>query len=141
MSFWSNIGNTFSTIGQGVWNEIGEYGGAIGGAIGSWLGGQTGSQIGGQIGSGIQQIANPQAPQSGIPLGSQQQPTYRKAGMCFIATECYAEVPQKFYDLRNRLPSFLVKAYYKISPYTIPIIRFTHSHKFVKTVLNILVKR
>lgn len=139
MGFWENIGGFFTTVGQGVWNTIGETGGAIGGAIGSWLGGQQGSQIGGQIGSGIQQIANPQ---SGLPPGSQQQqqPVYQKAGMCFIATECYDNVPQKFYNFRDRLPSFLISSYYKISPKLIPIIRITHSHRIVKKILNILVR-
>lgn len=141
MGFWQNIGSTFTTIGKSAWSQIGEYGGAIGGAIGSWLGGQQGSQLGGQIGGAVQQIANPQTGYSYTPS---PQPTYAKAGMCFIATEVYSEyykpVPQKFYDFRNRLPSFLIKAYYKISPYTIPIIRLTHSHRFIKRMLNILVK-
>lgn len=142
MSFWSNIGNTFSAIGSGVWETIGQAGGAIGGAIGSWLGGQQGSQIGGQIGSGIQQIANPQSGNiyAGSGAGASQQPQYQKAGLCFIANECYANVPQKFYNFRDTLPSFLVKIYYKISPKLIPVIRFTHSHKLIRKILNILVK-
>jgi len=142
LSFWSNIGSTFSTIGQGIWNTIGQAGGAIGGAIGSWIGGQPGSQIGGQIGSGVQQIANPQAgPGYGYTgSGAAPQPAYQKAGMCFVATECYANVPQKFYNFRDRLPSFLVKAYYKISPKLIPIIRLTHSHKFIRRILDKIVR-
>lgn len=142
MSFWENIGNTFTSIGTGIWETIGQAGGAIGGAIGSWLGGQQGSQIGGQIGSGIQQIANPQSgygQYGGTPLGTPQ-PQYQKAGLCFIATECYGCVPQKFYNFRDKLPAFLVKSYYKISPKLIPIIRFTHSHKLIRKILNILVR-
>ena len=145
MSFWENIGGFFTTVGQNIWEQVGEYGGAIGGAIGGWLGGQQGSQVGGQIGGGVQQLANPQTGYTSYSgYTGTPQPTYAKAGMCFIATECYSEyykpVPQKFYNFRDRLPSPLVKFYYAISPKLIPIIRFTHSHKLVKRILNILVR-
>jgi len=142
LGFLQNIGGFFTNIGSSIWEQVGQYGGAIGGAIGGWFGGQQGSQTGGQIGGAIQQIANPQTGYTGY-TGTPQ-PTYAKAGMCFIATEIYSEyykpVPQKFYNFRDRLPSFLVKAYYKISPKIVPIIRFTHSHRFVKRILNFLVR-
>lgn len=143
MGFWQSIGSGLNKIGKGAWNLAGQYGGAIGGAIGGWFGGQQGSQTGGQIGGGVQQLVNPQ---SGLPPGSQQQPQpqYARAGMCFITTECYSEyckpVPQKFYNFRDRLPSFLVKSYYKISPKLIPIIRATHSHRIIRKILNTIVR-
>lgn len=142
MSFWQTITSGLNKIGKGAWNLAGQYGGAIGGAIGGWFGGQQGSQTGGQIGGGVQQLVNPQKPyyqQTGKP-----QPQYARAGMCFITTECYSEcykpVPQKFYNFRNRLPSFFVKAYYKISPKLIPIIRATHSHRIIRKILNTIVR-
>lgn len=135
MSFLENIGSFFGDIGKGIWEKVGDYGGAIGGAIGGLIGGQRGSQVGGQIGGGFQQISNPQASQYRQP----SQPTYARAG-CFIATECYDSVPQKFYDFKNRLPSFAVNTYYKISPCIVSLIRFTHSHKFIRKVLNILIR-
>lgn len=135
--FLGSIGGAIKSIGQSVWKGVGQAGGAIGGAIGSIIGGARGALIGGQIGSGVQQIVNPQTPsyQAGQPT-----PTPAKAGMCFIATECYDGVPQKFYNFRDRLPSGLVKGYYKISPQLIPLIRLTHSHRFVRKILNILIR-
>lgn len=138
MSFWGEVGGFFKDVGKGIWEGTGEIGGAVGGLIGGWISGKRGSQIGGQIGGAVQRIANPQAPyyQAGTP---QPQPSYERAG-CFIATECYNTVPQKFYDLKNRLPSYLVRSYYFISPRLIPLIRLTHSHSFVRKLLNILVR-
>lgn len=155
-----NLGGFFGRIGGGVKNLIGRGGGAIGGLAGSFIP-IVGTQIGGTIGGMAQKWAQggkgsttgkirggAKGAMTKTQLQQYQQKQYGyippSAGQtrgCFIATECYGNVPpQKFYDFRETLSNGIVKFYYKLSPYIVSLIHFTKTQKPVKWFINKIVK-
>jgi len=120
-----------------IGSAIGGISGVVGGAIGTGIGGPVGGVIGGAIGGALG------GNKGGVPSAGIT-PAPRIAGYqgpCFIATAVYPDgVPSKFYDLRNNLPSWMVRSYYELSPQTIPWIRVFNLHNPVRWILDKCIK-
>jgi len=44
----------------------------------------------------------------------------------------------KFYAFREKLPSFLVKVYYRVSPYLVSVVNYSNSKYRVRRVFDII---
>lgn len=127
------LGGIGSAIGSGLGavTQVAGFaiGGPIGGAIGKGIGSTIGSAMGGSPGTF--------KPVSGPLPSIEPEPIKAGCAMMVIYGDDYGgNIPEIFYEIRDKLPGWSVKYYYYISPMIVPYITMFHLERPLRFLLN-----
>ena len=122
-----------SGIGSALGSGLGAVGTAVGFGLGGPIGGAIGKGIGSSIGSSMGGTPATFQPVSG-PL-PEPTPEPIKAG-CATMVIYDGNVPEILYEIKDKLPPWVVKYYYYTSPMIIPYITMFHLEKPLRFLLN-----